>query len=104
MNQDINYCVRATMQRIAISCRERCARVIAVEDCEPSAGAEHAQRFRQRLDRFRNVTQGRVKEHRIEASILVAEGAAITLAKRKVSELSSQFSCLRNEYWRGVDT
>src|SRR5215510_2720939 len=45
-----------------------------------------------------------MKEHRIEASILVAEGAAVTLSKRKFSELPSQFSCPCDEYWRGVHT
>src|SRR5262249_54175207 len=51
-----------------------------------------------------DVAQGRVKEHRIEASILVAESAAVTLLKRKISELPGQFSCPCDEDWRGVHT
>src|SRR5262245_32536422 len=104
MKQTVNDRVGAALQRIEVSRRHRHAGVVAIENRERTSGAEHPQRLRQRLFRIGDVTQGCVKEHRIEASILVVEGATVDLSKSEVSALFSQFSCLRNEYWRGIDT
>ena len=103
MNQSVYRCIRATFQGIEISDRDRRGRVIAVENRKPASRAEHPECLCKGFLRFRNVAQGRVKQHSIEATIRARESTAVGLLKREVLDRPCQFSCLGDEDRRGID-
>src|SRR5262245_15899998 len=103
MDHSVHRCIRATLQGIKISGRERSGRIIAVENRKPPSRADYPACFGKGFLRFRNVAQGRVKQHSIKATVLARQSTAIGLLERDVLKRPCQFFCLGDEYWRGID-
>ena len=103
MDHSVHRCIRATLQGIEISGRERSGRIIAVENRKPPSRADHPACFGKGFLWFRNVAQGRVKQHSIEATVLARQSTAIGLLEREALNRPCQFFCLGDEYRRGID-
>jgi hypothetical protein len=101
MDHSVYRCIRATLQGIEISGRERSGRIIAVENRKPPSRANHPACFGKGFLWFRNVAQGRVKQHSIKATLLAWQSTAIGFLEREVLNRPRQFFCLGDEYREG---